>query len=177
MMTIQVDSREKSHAIQHILTDFKRAGAKWFVSKMYVGDYMSLDNPRLAIDRKQNLAELCGNVCREHERFRAELIRAQEAGIKLIILCEHGDGIRTLEDVLFWVNPRHRVKKLIKGRWVWAEQHVMHGDVLYKILTTMERKYGVTFLFCDRTETGRRIIELLGGTDGRERNQRPHKDD
>lgn len=176
-MTVQVDSREKGHAIQHILRDFQKAGVKWFVSKMYVGDYVSLDNPRLVIDRKQNLSELCGNVCREHERFRAEMVRAQEAGIKLIILCEHGEGIKSLDDVLFWINPRHKVKKLINGRWVWQEQHVMHGNVLYKILRTMERKYGVTFLFCDKKDTGRRIIELLGGADGRKGDQRPNKDD
>ena len=166
-MTIQIDSSEKQHAIQHIKEAFRRAGVKTFVSKLYVGDYMSLDNPRLVIDRKQSLHEICNNVCREHERFRAELIRAKEAGIRVVILCEHGEGIKSLDDVLFWVNPRGRVKKLVRGRWEVCEQHVMHGAVLYKILQSMERKYGVAFLFCDKRDTGRRIIEILGGADGR----------
>lgn len=160
-MTIQVDSREKAHAITRILEHFHASGVKYYISKLYIGDYMNLDNPRVIVDRKQNLDELCGNVCRQHERFRAELIRAQENGIRLIILCEHGHGIKSLDDVLFWRNPRARTKKLINGRWVWTEQKVMHGDTLYKILCTMQRKYGVSFLFCDKTETGRRIVEIL----------------
>lgn len=160
-MTIQVDSREKAHAITRILEHFHASGVKYYISKLYIGDYMNLDNPRVIVDRKQNLDELCGNVCRQHERFRAELIRAQENGIRLIILCEHGHGIKSLDDVLFWRNPRARTKKLINGRWVWTEQKVMHGDTLYKILCTMQRKYGVSFLFCDKGETGRRIVEIL----------------
>ena len=160
-MTIQVDSREKAHAITRILEHFHASGVKYYISKLYIGDYMNLDNPRVIVDRKQNLDELCGNVCRQHERFRSELIRAQENGIRLIILCEHGHGIKSLDDVLFWRNPRARTKKLINGRWTWTEQKVMHGDTLYKILCTMQRKYDVSFLFCDKTETGRRIVEIL----------------
>ena len=160
-MTIQVDSREKARAITRILEHFHASGVKYYISKLYIGDYMNLDNPRVIVDRKQNLDELCGNVCRQHERFRAELIRAQENGIRLIILCEHGHGIKSLDDVLFWRNPRARTKKLINGRWTWTEQKVMHGDTLYKILCTMQRKYGVSFLFCDKGETGRRIVEIL----------------
>ena len=160
-MTIQVDSREKAHAITRILEHFHASGVKFYISKLYIGDYMNLDNPRVIVHRKQNLDELCGNVCRQHERFRAELIRAQENGIRLIILCEHGHGIKSLDDVLFWRNPRARTKKLINGSWVWTEQKVMHGDTLYKILNTMQNRYGVSFLFCDKSETGRRIVEIL----------------
>ena len=160
-MTIQVDSREKAHAITRILEHFHASGVKYYISKLYIGDYMNLDNPRVIIDRKQNLDELCGNVCRQHERFRSELIRAQENGIRLIILCEHGHGIKSLDDVLFWRNPRARTKKLINGSWVWTEQKVMHGDTLYKILNTMQTRNGVEFHFCDKTETGRRIVEIL----------------
>ena len=63
-MMIWIDSREKDHAIQKILNHFQSVHTKYFVSKLPVGDYMSLDNPRLVIDRKQNLSELCQNVCR-----------------------------------------------------------------------------------------------------------------
>ena len=77
---------------------------KYFSSKLLVGDYMSLDNPRLIIDSKQNLQELCGNVCQQHERFKRELLRAMDAGIQLIILVEHGQGINNIEDVYFWKN-------------------------------------------------------------------------
>jgi len=150
-MIIQVDSREKSRAIKNILKYFDQVGIKHYSSKLYVGDYMSLDNPKLIIDRKQNLTELCQNICQDHERFRSELIRAQENGIQLVILVEHGDPIFDFEDVRFWQNPRR--KKSPKA---------MSGDVMYKILKTMQRKYGVRYEFCDKADTGRRIVEILG---------------
>ena len=62
-MDIQIDSREKAKAIRKILKTFDDKGINHYTSKLFVGDYMSLDNPRLIIDRKQNLQELCGNVC------------------------------------------------------------------------------------------------------------------
>nr|DAZ16488.1 MAG TPA: ERCC4 domain protein [Caudoviricetes sp.] len=166
-MNIQVDSREKAKAIQKIITEFDRHGVNHFVSKLYVGDYMNFDNPRLIIDRKQSLSELCNNVCQEHNRFRDEILRAREHGIKLIILCEHGKGAERLEDVIWWKNPRRveRYKDLKTGKWMERETKATTGDKLYKILRTFERKYGCRFLFCDKKDTGRRIIELLAVTE------------
>lgn len=80
-MDIQIDTREKQRAIRKIIKTFDENGVKHFSSKLLVGDYMSLDNPRLIIDRKQNLQELCGNVCQQHERFKKELLLCKnEAG-------------------------------------------------------------------------------------------------
>jgi hypothetical protein len=150
-LTIQIDSREKARAIKNILTEFGKQGVKHYISKLFVGDYMSLDNPRLIIDRKQNLTEICSNMCQQHERFRAELLRAQENGIKIVILIEHSNQIKSVEDVAKWQNPR-----LKDGN------KAMTGETLSKIMTTMERKYGCEFLFCDKLHTGQKIIELLG---------------
>jgi hypothetical protein len=162
-MTIQIDSREHQHAIQDILAEFDKQGVKHYTSKLFVGDYMSLDNPRLVIDRKQNLHELCGNVCQQHERFRAEMQRAKENGIKIVFLCEHGRNIKTLDDVLWWTNPRETYREKVKGVWMTKHRKVMQGDTLYKILNTMQNRYGVEFLFCEKKDTGKRIIELLRG--------------
>ncbi|PNV62238.1 hypothetical protein C0033_08985 [Clostridium sp. chh4-2] len=164
-MNIQIDSREKAKAIQKIIKEFDRRGVDHFVSKLYVGDYMNYDNPRLIIDRKQSLNELCSNVCQEHNRFRDEILRANEHGIQMIILCEHGGGVNCLEDVIWWDNPRRhkRVRNPDTGRWENLETKAVTGDKLYKILCTFQRKYGCRFLFCDKKDTGRRIIELLGG--------------
>lgn len=151
-MTIQIDTREKQKAIKKILAEFDNSGVKHISSKLYVGDYMSLDNPRLIIDRKKDLLELCGNVCQQHKRFINELQRAGDAGIKLIVLCEHGDGIKRLEDVNRWYNPRLRVSPL-----------AVSGQRLFKILYSISAKYGVDFMFCSKNETGRKIIEILGG--------------
>ncbi|WP_029503948.1 ERCC4 domain-containing protein [Lachnoclostridium phytofermentans] len=162
-MTIQVDSREKARAIKKILATFDSEGVKYYISKLWTGDYMSLDNPRLIIDRKQNISEICNNVTQDHTRFRNELIRAQENGIKLVILCEHGNGINSLQDLVFWVNPRAKKRVRIDGKWTDIDVKAMKGDVLYKILNTLQDKYGCEFLFCDKKDTGKRILEILGG--------------
>ena len=150
MITIQCDTREHSGQIERIEQQFDALGVKHFRSKLWVGDYQSLDNPRLVVDRKKDLQELAGNVCQQHERFRAELIRAQEAGIQIVILCEHGGCIKTLEDVYFWENPRRR-----------TSPGAISGQRLFKVLNTMQEKYGVRFEFCDKRQTGRRIVEIL----------------
>ena len=154
-MVIQIDSREKAKAIKKILAEFEKQEINYYTSKLWAGDYMSLDNPRVIVDRKQNLSELCQNVCQDHDRFRRELVRAQDNGIQLIILVEHGKDIESLEDIIFWENPR--LKKSPKATT---------GQTLYNILTTLQRKYGVRFEFCTKEETGKRIIELLGGKNG-----------
>ena len=161
-MTIQIDSREKARAIKKIEAEFKKQSIKHYTSKLFVGDYMSLDNPRLIVDRKQNLNEICNNVCQDHTRFRKELIRAQENGIKLIILCEHGNGIENIQDLIFWDNPRSKKRVRVDGVWTDIEVKAMKGDVLYKILSTLQEKYGCEFQFCTKTDTGKRIIEILG---------------
>lgn len=164
-MTIQVDTREHAKEWERIKGQFDALGVQYFRSKCYVGDYISLDNPRLAIDRKKDLQEICGNICQQHERFKAELLRANEQGIKLVILCEHGPDIKNLEDIYFWQNPRKyqirwktvnekRVKDVISAKAV-------DGPQLYKSLWTIKNRYNVDFQFCSREETGNRIVEIL----------------
>jgi len=150
VITIQCDTREHSGQIERIEQQFDALGVKHFRSKLWVGDYQSLDNPRLVVDRKKDLQELAGNVCQQHERFRAELVRAQEAEIQIVILCEHGGAIKSLEDVYFWENPRRR-----------TSLGAISGQRLFKVLNTMQEKYGVRFEFCDKRQTGRRIVEIL----------------
>lgn len=164
-MDIQIDSREKARAIRKIIKTFDEQGIKHFSSKLLVGDYMSLDNPRLIIDRKQNLQELCGNVCQQHERFKRELLKAMDAGIQLVILVEHGADIKSLEDVYFWKNPRkHEVRwRIVNGK---KEKYVVSakavdGNQLYKSLCTIRDRYHVRFEFCEKKDTGTRIAEIL----------------
>lgn len=181
-LTIQVDSREKSRAIHKIIEEFDKQCVKYYVSKLWTGDYMSLDNPRLIIDRKQNLSEYCANTCQNHARFRNELIRAQDNGIKLIILIEHSNRIKSIDDVEMWENPRRKVKAKVwiedkldtndAGEEFWIAGHyetviketkAMTGKTLAQVMRTQERKYGCKFMFCDKLHTGRRIIDILGG--------------
>ena len=171
-MDIQIDSREKAKAIQKIIKTFDDNGVNHFSSKLLVGDYMNLDNPRLIIDRKQDIQELVGNIntAKEHERFRNELLRAMKAGIKLVFLIEHGDEIRTIEDVYFFEQP-----PIERWRWKTVEicgekkkvrekylQHAIDGKKIYKSLCTIRDRYNADFVFCSKEETGKKIIELLG---------------
>ncbi len=149
-MTIQIDSREKQKAITNIIKEFDRQSVTHFSSKLPVGDYMSLDNARFAVDRKQNLLEVCNNVCQDHKRFVSELKRANEFGIRLVFLVEHSRNIKSLDDVLKWINPRLKTSSL-----------AVSGERLFKILSTMEKTYNTKFYFCDKANTGKRIIELL----------------
>lgn len=148
---IQIDTREKPKAISNILRCFELSGIKYISSKLYVGDYTLVNNQSVVVDRKRNLSEVCSNVCQQHERFRNELVRAQEAGIKIYILVEHGKGIRCLEDVRKWVNPRLKVSP-----------KAMTGKKLYKIMKTQQEKYGIEYVFCDKKQTGYMILKLLG---------------
>lgn len=161
-MVIQIDTREKQKAIQKILAEFNRQGVKYFTSKMYIADYMNLDNPKVVIDRKQDLNEVANNVCQDHARFRKELIRAQEAGIKIIVLVEHGNGVKSLADVIWWDNPRrHRHVRGDDGVWREEETKAIEGDKLYKIMNTIQEKYGCEFAFCEKEDTGKEIIRIL----------------
>ena len=164
-MQIQVDSREHKAEWERIQKQFDDMGIKYFRSKMYVGDYQSLDNPRLVIDRKKNLQELCGNVCQQHERFKAELIRALQQNIKIVILVEHGEDVKTLEDVWFWENPRkHEIRwRMVNGKRVRTVQSekAVDGSQLYRSLKTIKDRYNVDFVFCAKEQTGQKIVEIL----------------
>mgnify|MGYP002622091925 CR=1 FL=1 len=165
MMQIQVDTREHAKEWERISRQFDALGVRYFRSKLFVGDYCAVDNPRVVVDRKKDLQELCGNVTQQHERFRAELVRAKENGFQIIILVEHGADIKSLEDVFFWRNPRkHRVYwKTINGKKVRcvASEKAVDGVQLYKSLCTIQDRYGVQFEFCTKNDTGRRIMQIL----------------
>lgn len=170
-MNIQVDSREHESEWKRIKGQFDKLRVSYFRSKLYVGDYQSLDNPRLVIDRKKDLQELYGNICQQHERFRAELVKAMQSGIKIIILCEHGEDVKTLEDVyFFYQQPKERwrwmvkeiagEKKKVREKYT---QNAIDGKKMYKSFCTIRDRYNVDFVFCTKEETGAKIIEILGG--------------
>jgi hypothetical protein len=145
------DTRDKATKHQNVDEYLIAQGHKVVRSKMFVGDVTLLSDQSVCIDLKRNLQEVAVNVGQDHARFKRELERAQEYGIKLIFLVEHGGAIKTLEDVQGWVNPRLKEHPL-----------ALTGPRLYKIMLTMQNKYGIEWHFCDKRCTGKRIIELLG---------------
>lgn len=166
------DTRQQAerHNIKH----------KWFAengieirrSKLWVGDYTLPANQSVCIDTKKDIQELIGDICgKQHERFRDELIRAQEAGIQLIILVENKGGlikgtrdicnptIRSLSELHSWMNPRLFIRRNGKQLYPTATK----GVTLMKACMTMEKKYSVRFLFCTPEESGEMIVRLLNG--------------
>lgn len=108
-----------------------------------------LDLIDLSIDTKKSLVEVCGNICsKQHERFKEELKKADG---RLILLIEEPE-IETLEDVWWWDNPRLKINP-----------RAIKGTALYKSLCTIRDEYRVDIRFCNRKDTGKEIIKILGG--------------
>ena len=149
-MVIQIDSREKKIHRDRITSGFDFLGIGWLVSKLPFGDYMNLDNPRLVVDRKHDLAEVAANFTQE--RFLKEMKNAQIYGIRIIFLVEHGRGIEKLEDVQGWENPRLKESPM-----------ALSGDRIFRKMIAYRNTYGVDFRFCDRGRTALEIAQILGG--------------
>lgn len=151
-MKIICDSREKwtqpNSKDTHIKEYFDRHGIEYEVRALSVGDYM-LEDGKVSIDRKSNLQEVATNLLNrtDRSRFWREVRRARESGIKLIVLCEHGGKIKSIEDVKYWRSEYSGVS----GRRLQQEIYRVHIS------------YGVEFLFCSKRSTAKRIIELLEG--------------
>jgi ERCC4-type nuclease len=145
---VMVDTREQKNHVTDYLNAHNIPNVR---SKLFVGDYTLLHDQSVCVDRKQSLAEVCGNVCQQHDRFRAELERAQAAGIKLIMLVEHGGKITSLDRVMDWVNPRLK-----------TSPYAVSGEKLHKIMVTLAAKYGVEWRFCQKRNTGKIICQILG---------------
>jgi ribosome-associated protein len=169
-LTIIEDTRQQAdkHKIEN--AQLLSLGVKILRSKLPVGDYANIKDLSVVIDSKKDLQECVGNICgKEHPRFRRECQLAQDNGIKLIILVEHGWGVKSIDDVALWQNPRvevfmKKVKSLQrKCQSTAGMRPPTTGQTLSKAMRTMQEKYGVEFQFCSRGDAGKKILELLGG--------------
>lgn len=143
----------------------RKAKRNMEVKKMdFLGTYT------VAVDTKKDMQEIIGNICgKSHPRFRDECILAQNNGIKLYVLIENADGVKSVEDVFKWRNPRleryNRIKYMQScGKWLNASIPITpptSGKTLAKSMLTMQLKYGVEFVFCRPEEAGEKVIELL----------------
>lgn len=150
-MIIFEDTRNKPSKNAHIRSQLELLGYKVERTKIYCGDYTLPTNQSICIDTKANLNEVENNLIHDHERFKAECVRAQEAGIKLIILIQD-PNIENLIGVCGWFNWRRK-----------KNPRAVSGKTLYKIMSTMSEKYDITWEFTTKQNCGKRIVELLGG--------------
>ena len=143
---ITIDTREKRYG--HIASYFNRNKVPYEVHKLDFGDYAIETAPQLVIDRKRNLEEVATNLCSaDSSRFWREIRGAHRLGIKVIILVEHGDPIKSVKDVSAWKNPYSAY---------------MSGDRIVEQMMKTSLAYGVEWRFCNKRETGRKILEILG---------------
>lgn len=112
-----------------------------------------------------------------------DIKRAVNNGTKFILLIETGHNINSIDDVehhfenkrqwLYeqkvrkdWDIPRgvdfSKTVADLKSRGANIPIGPMNGEKVAKIMRTMKEKYGVEFQFCRKSESGKRILELLG---------------
>ena len=148
-----IDTREKPKAIQGILKTIDEAGIVHESTKLLFGDYMDWNRPEIVVDRKQNIAELAKNCTVEAERFKRELERAQRANSRLVLLVEQNrykdrdewKHVETIEDLMLWSSPHTTII----------------GEKVYRVLRAWCSKYDLDVQFCDKRQTGKRILEIL----------------
>ena len=93
------DTREQKN--QRILQYFEDHNIPYIEQALKTGDYMNPDRTDIVIERKKDLGELLKNMCSpDKRRFRDEIRRARNEGIRFIVLCEHGGNYKELKDVM-----------------------------------------------------------------------------
>lgn len=150
-MLLIEDSRQKDGKHNHKNEWFKANHHEIVRCKLPFGDYTALNN--VYIDTKEHMGEIASNLCStkaEHERFRNECILAQKFGKHLYVLVENTDGIKRLSEVKNWLNPRR-----------FVSNRAVNGERLCKSMDTIQKKYGVTFVFCEPENAAANIVYLL----------------
>ena len=148
MFTIIEDTRQKEskHELKHQYWSKHKTNV--VRSALPFGDYIKA--PTIAIDTKQDISEICGNICgavREKIRFNDECKLAMESGCKLIFLIE---------------DKRYDCIEDLYGKSIYVHNGmIVPGDQLATAMHTLEGRYGCEFMFCDPKEAGRIIMELL----------------
>ena len=155
MKYLLIDTREKPKAIEGILKTFEAEGVPYERTKLLFGDYADYNRPYIVIDRKQNIAELAKNCTVEAERFKKELERAHRANSRLVILVEQNrykdrdewKHVEDIADLMLWSSPHTTIR----------------GEKVFRVLSAWTNKYNLSVVFCDKRQTGRKILEIIYG--------------
>ena len=141
-LTVICDTREQDI---HCEEYFKSKKIPTIVRKLDTGDYsaqigdMTLER-RVAIERKHNLDELCGNMTSDRDRFEREFLRAKAYGLHIYLIIENA----TWSDI-FVGNYRSKLTS---------------KSLTASILSWLAR-FDVTLIFCKPDETPRLIYGIL----------------
>ena len=145
------DTRQQVGKHKNIHAYCDQVGIKIIRSKLVVGDYQISNRADIVVDTKYGVSEIAYDIFQSHDRFRDELIRAQDCGIQLIILTEETLPGGRLDN---WKSPLGRDGKPL---------HKFDPVILRKAMITMQEKYGCKFRFCDGRSTGKVLLAYLKG--------------
>lgn len=147
-MSLLVDTREQP--TKRLYDRLEIAGLPYERKKLEVGDYSckcllpdgsELDfSPRVVIERKMSLDELCQCFGRERARFEREFERALAAGTKVYLLVEGGN----------W-------EKAYNGKY----RSLLKPQALVASIDAYRTRYGMQLDFCKPETTGRLIRDIL----------------
>ena len=168
LLTLIEDTRNQIGEHKNIEDYCRKMGITMVRQKLDVGDYMFPDEfdenmnrkyPRISVDTKQDLLELCKNVMsNDHRRFRNECQLAKDLGIQLIVLVEEPVPYGRVD---LWKVPIWKSS----NQWHRFGEPMTRVDpgVFRKALMTMSIKYGVKFRFCTKKQCPSRVIKYLKG--------------
>lgn len=142
-LTVIADTREQVN--EHLFTAWDKKKVPYITRKLDVGDYscqiddMSFERS-VAVERKHDLDEICGNLTADRDRFEREFMRAKAWGTKVFLIIENSSW-----DDVYSHNYRSKLdpKSLLASLAAW------------------QVRYDVTIIFCSAEVTPRLIITLL----------------
>ena len=142
-LSVIVDTREQVN--DHITGYFDKKKIPYHVRKLDTGDYSAMLGDRsleetVAIERKRNLDEICGNFTAERERFEREFLRSKAYGIKMYLLIENAT----------WGN-------VFLGNY----QSKLSSASLLGSLLSWQARFNVTILFCRPEDSPKLIHGIL----------------
>lgn len=142
-LRIIVDTREQVN--DHLVKVWDKKKVPYFTRKLDVGDYsaqlgdMTLEKD-IAIERKRNIDELCGNLTADRDRFEREFLRAKANGTKVFLIVEDA----TWEDIIL---QNYRSK--------------LSPKALAASLLSWQIRFNITVIFCSHGNTPTLIYQLL----------------
>ena len=174
-MRIRIDTRQQAH--KHDVKDawFAAHNVEMVRQKIDFGDYtLDTDTPAVSVDTKRNINEIAQNISAGHERLKREIMRAKDAGARLVFLIENKEGYLTVGDLLPWINTEckrckeYRTKNCdptAKGVCM-SDRHKskrkpIQGVRLATAMHTMTQRYGVEWIFCKPEEAAQIIYNIL----------------
>lgn len=162
-MLILVDTRQRQPRAEYHpeIQDMRELGHETQLRRLPYGDYMT-DGAAVAVDTKSGMHELVLQMQRPDylSRLVNELLRAQSAGVQLVMLIgpakEDGYSVTGMDDLRGWENPTLKDPR----RLSWPVQP-LSGEELADLMEALTLWTGVRWEFCTQDEMAGIIVDVL----------------